>query len=185
VQWGVPICSVLLTVFVVYIIGLLTANLFGRRIIEAVELLVDRVPLVKTVYRGIKQILGSLSGTQATSFQRAALIPFPDARLRAVGFVTSTFKDSVTGEELATLFIPTTPNPTTGFLQVLKRADLTEVNWSTEESVRMIMSAGILPPEHITMVQTKDLDKHAPTSGGPDATAPFQPPEGPVVAEQP
>ena len=151
-QWGVSVFSVLLTILLLYAIGLFTANFFGRRIIYALEALVDRVPLVKTVYRSSKQILTTLAGGETNNFQRVALVPFPQEKMRCVGFITSTFRDAVTGDELATVFIPTTPNPTTGYLQIVRRDDLVELDWSVEDAVRTIMSGGILRPDFITMV---------------------------------
>ena len=152
VQWGIPIASVLLTIFILYTIGLFTANIIGKRFIYLTERLVERMPLVKTVYGSTKQIVRTLGGDQTRKFQRVALIPFPQARMRCVGFITAMFKDSVSGDELCTVFIPTTPNPTTGYLQVLKRSDLIELDWSVEEAVQTIMSGGILRPEFLTIV---------------------------------
>jgi len=151
-NWGIAILSVVLTVGILYAIGVFAANIFGRRIIETFERILDRVPLVKTVYRSSKQILVTFTGEQSREFQRVALVPFPQERMRCVGFITATFKDSVTGEELATVFIPTTPNPTTGYLQILKRKELVELDWSVEDAVRTIMSGGILRPEFLTIV---------------------------------
>ena len=151
-DWGIALLSVFLTFCTLYLIGLTTRNIVGRRIIDSVERLVDKVPLVKTVYRSSKQILATFAGEQSQEFQRAALIPFPQEKMRSVGFITAVFPDSITGEELATVFIPTTPNPTTGYLQVLRRKDLVELDWSVEDAVRTIMSAGILRPEFLTIV---------------------------------
>lgn len=150
--WSMAILSVMLTIILLYTIGLLTANIVGRRIIQAIEVGFDKVPLVKTIYRSSKQILKSFTGDQASTFQRVALVPFPQERMRCVGFVTATFFDSETNEELATVFIPTTPNPTTGYLQIVRRADLTELDWSVEDAVSTIMSGGILRPDYLTIV---------------------------------
>jgi uncharacterized membrane protein len=157
VQWGVPLVSVLVTIFMLYLIGLVAANFLGRRFIGLVEAIVERVPLVKTVYRAVKQILSSFGGDQAQNYQRVVLAAFPDVHMRAVGFLTSTFKDTITGEELAAVFIATTPNPTTGFLQIIRRSELTELDWSVEEAARTIMSGGILAPGRVTMLQNRDL----------------------------
>lgn len=151
-DWGIAIFSVLLTISILYAIGVFTANIVGRRIIDLFESILDKVPLVKTVYRSSKQILSTFSGEQSQEFQRAVLIPFPQEKMRCVGFITALFNDSVTGEELATVFIPTTPNPTTGYLQILKRKELVELDWSVEDAVRTIMSAGILRPDFLTIV---------------------------------
>ncbi|MFH1749104.1 MAG: DUF502 domain-containing protein [Planctomycetota bacterium] len=156
-DWGIAIFSVLLTIFLLYIIGLFAANLAGRRVIALFDSLIERVPLVKTIYRSSKQILSTFSGDQTQSFQRVALIPFPHEKMRCVGFVTNIFKDSVSGEELCSVFISTTPNPTTGYLQILKRSEITELNWTVEEGVRAVISAGILMPDFLTIMSNKDL----------------------------
>jgi uncharacterized membrane protein len=155
-DWTIAIVSVILTIGILYAVGVFAANIFGRRIIDVFERVLDRVPLIKTVYRSSKQILVTFSGEQSREFQRVALIPFPQERMRCVGFITAIFQDSETGEELATVFIPTTPNPTTGYLQILKRKDLVELDWSVEDAVRTIMSGGILRPEYLTIVPTKE-----------------------------
>ena len=177
VRWGIAIFSVLLTIFFLYAVGLFAANIFGRRLIQTLEQLVDRVPLIKTVYRALKQILTSFAGDQTKSFRRAALIPFPHDKLRCVGFITNTFKDSVTGEELCSVFIATTPNPTTGYLQILKREDITELNWSVEDAIRCVMSGGILKPDFLTIVPNKDLPADVLEKLRP---APLQPPAADV-----
>lgn len=165
IEIGLSIFSVLLTIMILYLIGLFAANLFGRRVIEWYESLFDRVPLVKTVYRSSKQILATFAGEQSRELQRAALIPFPQERMRCVGFITGIFRDSLTNEELATVFIPTTPNPTTGYLQILKRKDLVELDWSVEEAVRTIMSGGILRPDFLTIVPNKEQMQRWGASG--------------------
>lgn len=179
-QWSVAIFSVLLTIFILYTIGLFAANIFGRRVIETFERLLDRVPLVKTVYRSSKQILLTFTGDQSQNFQRVALVPFPDQSMRAVGFITNSFRDSVTDTELCTVFIPTTPNPTTGYLQVVPRGDVTELPWSIEEAVRAIMSAGILTPSFLTIVPNKHLPDNVRSHIGaaplPAAATPTQRP---------
>ena len=177
VQIGTAIFSVLLTIFLLYIIGLFAANLVGRRTLEILDRIVERVPLVKTVYRSIKQMLSTLTGDQSQSFQRVALVPFPHEKMRCVGFITNIFTDSVTGDELCSVFIPTTPNPTTGYLQILKRGDITEMDCTVEDGFRTIMSAGILKPEFLTILPNKELPPELRTAL-PTSPPPDQPPDG-------
>jgi len=156
-DWGIDIFCVLLTFFLLYVIGLFAANIFGRRALDMFDHFMERVPVIKTVYRATKQMLSTFSGDQTSNYQRVAVVPFPTDKLRAIGFVTNVFADSVTGEELCTIFIPTTPNPTSGFLQIFRRGEITEVDWSVEDAFRTIMSAGILKPDYLTIVPNKDL----------------------------
>jgi uncharacterized membrane protein len=177
-DWGIAIVSVFLTIFILYSIGLFTRNIVGRRLIDTFERLLDRVPLVKTVYRSSKQILATFSGEQSREFQRVALVPFPQEKMRCVGFITATFKDSLTGEELATVFIPTTPNPTTGYLQILKRKELVELDWSVEDAVRTIMSGGILRPDFLTIARQKPHEESS-TETQPELEPPPSPADAP------
>jgi len=183
IEWGIAILSVLLTITILYAVGLFTANIFGRRLVEMFERFVARVPMVKTVYRASKQILTTLTGEQTQNFQRVALVPFPQEKMRCVGFVTAMFNDSRTGEELATVFIPTTPNPTTGYLQILKRKDLVELDWSVEEAVQTIMSGGILRPDFVTMVPQKGQAKLPPEIQAKIPEFPGDIPQSPPPAE--
>ncbi|HUU98383.1 MAG TPA: DUF502 domain-containing protein [Phycisphaerae bacterium] len=182
-DWFIAILSVLLTILILYAIGVFTANIFGRRLVEMFERFVARVPMVKTVYRSSKQILATLAGGQTQSFQRVALVPFPQEKMRCVGFVTAMFNDSRTGEELAAVFIPTTPNPTTGYLQILKRKDLVELDWSVEEAVQTIMSGGILRPDFVTMVPQKEQAKLPPEIQAKIPEFPGDIPQSPPPAE--
>lgn len=145
-QWIIGVFCVLLTVFFLYCVGVLTANFIGKRVIAGVEVLLDRVPLVKTVYRATKQILASVAGDQAKNFQRVVLVPYPNRETKSIGFVTSMRVDSRTGEELCAVFMPCTPNPTTGFVFVLPRSELVDLDWTVEEAFSMIMSGGAIFP---------------------------------------
>jgi len=151
IQWAVAIFSVFLTVFFLYLLGVLTANFLGRRLVHVAEGLLDRVPFVKTVYRATKQILGTFAGETSQNFQRVALVPYPTKETRSIGFITGMSKDAQTGDELCVVFVPATPNPTSGFVFVLKRAEVIELDWTVEEAIRVIISCGVLVPATIPL----------------------------------
>ncbi len=152
-QWAIAILCVLLTILFLYIIGLFTANLVGKRIVSAMEQLVDRVPLVKTVYRASKQILEAFAGDATQEFHRVALVPFPCMEIRTIGFITRIAKDIDTGEDLCSVFLATTPNPTTGYVLILRRTDLIELDWSVEDAISVIMSGGAMTPSQVPLVR--------------------------------
>lgn len=162
-QWGLAIFSVLLTAFILYAVGVFTANIIGRRLLRAFELLIDRVPLAKSVYHASKQILESFASPSPATFQRVVLVPFPSREVRSIGFVTSTSVDPDTGLELVSVFLATTPNPTTGYVFLTPRSEITELNWSVEVAVKAVMSGGILTPESVQWA--------SPARGGTGATA--------------
>lgn len=165
-RWAIPIISVAFTVFVLYAVGLFATHVIGRRFISAFDALVDRLPLIKTVYRAMKQIVDTFSTTQSTSFQRVALVPFPSNELRTIGFITNYSRDITTDEELVTIFVSTTPNPTTGFVFVTRRKDVVELDWSVEEAVRVVISAGILFPHKLTMLLPEQVAALRPAPRG-------------------
>lgn len=146
VQWGVGVFAVLLTIGLLYTVGLITSNIVGRRVVGAAEGLVDRLPLIKTVYRACKQVLEAFTGEQAKAFQRVCLVPFPSDRVRSVGFITAVARDRTTGEELCAVFHATTPNPTTGYVFVTRRSDLVELDWTVEEAIKVVISGGVMTP---------------------------------------
>lgn len=149
-RWAITGFAMLLTFALLYSIGVFAANVLGRRLIAFMEGLVDQLPFVKSVYRGVKQILDVFQ-TNKQSYQRVALVPFPNADARAVAFVTSQFRDANTGEDLLSCFVPTTPNPTGGYVVIYRRRDVIEVDWPIEDSFKFVLSAGILPPGAVNM----------------------------------
>jgi uncharacterized membrane protein len=151
-QWSISIFSVLLTFFVLYLIGLFMTNVIGRRLLDLVEFALERLPFVKTIYHTLKQVFAVFSADRSKGFQRVALIPYPNQITRSVGFITNSFRDAITGDELCSVFLPTAPNPTSGFVLIYKRSDIVEPNWSVEDAAKVIMSGGILSPEYMTMV---------------------------------
>ena len=152
-QWALACLAVLLTLLLLYVLGGVTTNVAGRQAVRAVEAIVSRLPVVKTVYGASKKVLDGFTSETGMAFQRVVLIPFLDGRTRTVGFVTGETIDAVTREPLYTVFIATTPNPTTGFVFVVRRADVIELDWTVEEAVQMVMSAGVVLPKPVTVAQ--------------------------------
>lgn len=151
VEFGIDVFSVLLAFAILYCIGLFGANVFGKRLLFLFEFLMDKVPVVKTVYRAVKQTMNSLGGDTTQNLQRVALVPFFGANTRTIAFITSVFTDPHSGEELCTAFYPTTPNPTSGFVLVCKKRDVIELDWTVEEAFRAILSCGLSLPSPLSL----------------------------------
>ena len=149
VQWIIPVVAVLLTLFALYVLGLLTANVFGRRIVLLVERLFENLPLVKTIYGSVKRIVLTLGAGEAMQFQKVVLVEFPRPGMKCIGFLTSVLEDVDTGRKMATVFISTTPNPTTGYMQIVPLDEVSETGWTVEEAVKLLMSGGILSPAKV------------------------------------
>lgn len=137
-------------------VGALAKGLIGRQILGMGERVVERMPVVRSVYNGLKQIVETIFSQTNTSFQKACLIEYPRRGMWAVAFVSTTTKGEVLAvsgeEELVSVFLPTTPNPTSGFLLFVPRADIRPLEMSIEEAAKLIISAGLVsPPEPGTM----------------------------------
>lgn len=171
--WIVPIVALLLTLFLLYCLGLFSANVFGRRIIASIESVFERLPMIKSVYRSIKQITVAIGGFQSLHFQRVVLIDFPSRGLKRVAFLTSVMTDQDTGRRIATVFVPYTPYLVTGFMQLVPLDEVWETNWSVEQAVKWIMSGGIIHPPTLTYDQQRPIrwDDHAGRAESAEKTA--------------
>lgn len=143
---GVVAISILALVLFLYIVGIFAANMIGRQVIQFFERLVARVPLVDSIYSTAKQIVEMFRSQPGVSRRTVVIVPFPHPETRAMGFKTGevVLED---GRRMATVFIATTPNPTTGFLQIFPLEDVQELDVSADEAVQFIMSGGILQPK--------------------------------------
>jgi len=153
VQWSVSILSVMLTVVLLYLLGAVTTNVVAKRIFGFTESVLDRMPFVKTIYQASKKVMETLVGSGARPFRKVVLVPFPNQETHSVGFVTRITRDQRTGEKLYTVFVATAPNPTTGFVMVLRPASVVELDWSIEEAVKVVMSGGVLMPDMVPLVR--------------------------------
>jgi uncharacterized membrane protein len=129
----------------VYVLGEIAANIVGRRVLGLAESVVLRVPLVKVVYSASKQVAAAFQGRKARAFKSVVLVEFPAPGMQAVAFVTGDYTDAE-GNQHATVFVPTTPNPTTGFLQIVPVDRLVRTPYTVEDGIKMVMSLGVLVP---------------------------------------
>ena len=147
--WGHTIAGIGfgITIVLIYLAGAVADNIIGKKLIHYGESLVARVPVVRQLYTGIKQILESFSKPGESGFKEIVLVEFPREGMRAIGFVTNESFDE-SGEKLLHVFIPTSPNPTSGFLQIMGEDKVTRTNMSVEDALKMIISAGkVLPTQ--------------------------------------
>lgn len=140
--------AIVLTLAMFYLLGWAMSQLLGRQILQAVEDWLKRIPLVTTVYGSTKKLIEAFQ-TDAGRAQRVVLIEFPHARMKAVGLVTRTFVDDETGEELAAVYVPTAPNPTGGYLEIVPVDELVPLDWTVDEAMTFVISGGTTAPEHI------------------------------------
>jgi uncharacterized membrane protein len=140
--------AVLLTLAALYGIGAFASLVLGKKLLEVFEAMLGRLPLVQTIYGGTKRFLQSLRKPPATG-QRVVLISFPTPEMKAVGFVTKVMKDADSGRELAAVYVPTSPNPTSGYIEIVPLDEVVQTDWTMEEAMSFVMTGGANAPERI------------------------------------
>jgi uncharacterized membrane protein len=150
-QIHIPGLGLILVIILVFVVGLLTRNFIGRKIVHLGENIVDRIPLVRVLYTGVKQLLEPLFLQKTNAFKRVALIEYPRRGVHVIGFVTGESKGEVqnkTSKDMMNVFVPTTPNPTSGFYILIPEDEVVYLNMSVEDAFKLIISGGIVsPPE--------------------------------------
>ncbi|MGD9582485.1 MAG: DUF502 domain-containing protein [Lysobacterales bacterium] len=147
--------GVLLSVLFILATGLFATRVVGQRAIHWFEGWLYRFPLAQTVYGGVKQLLEAIR-TTPDGTQRVVLIDFPSAEMKTVGLVTRTIKDTLTGEELAAVYVPTTPNPTSGYLEIVPVSRLTPTDWTVDQAMAFIISGGAKSPDTIPFYRRRN-----------------------------
>ena len=142
--------SVVVALLMLYLIGAFASRVIGAQAIIWFEKVVARIPLVDTIYAAAKKLVDVLR-KKPDGAQRVVLIDFPIPGQKCLGFVMRTFPDSRTGEELATVYVPTAINPTAGFLQIIPVSKLVPTDIPTDQAMTMIISGGAVSPEHISI----------------------------------
>ncbi len=152
-RFAVPLIGIVLTVLLIYAVGLLTGNLVGRRILALFESAMLRIPLVKGIYGAARQLLDAVSLTGKRPFSRVVLVEFPRAGVWTVGFVTQERSHGIGGprgdEAAVPVFVPTAPNPTSGWVLFVREADLVELDLTVEQGLKLIVSGGIVSPSDL------------------------------------
>ncbi len=148
----IPGLGVLLAVALVLITGMIMANLLGRRLVAFWESLLARIPLVRTLYSAVKQIMEAVLATDAKSFRKVLLVEYPRKGVWSLAFMTSDDLGEVQDKTIAnviSVFIPTTPNPTSGFVLMVPESDVIELDMAVEEGLKMIISMGVVVPNSL------------------------------------
>lgn len=140
--------AALVTVLGLYAIGLFTSHMLGRRLLALMERQFHRVPMVQTIYGATKRFLETLR-QPPVSGQRVVLIAFPSPEMKVVGFVTRLLTDPDTGRQLAAVYVPTSPNPTSGYIEIVPLENVVETDWSVEQAMTFIMTGGTNAPDKL------------------------------------
>ncbi|MBU0469783.1 MAG: DUF502 domain-containing protein [Candidatus Omnitrophica bacterium] len=153
IGYRIPGLGLLLFILVLYVTGMIASNVLGKRLFAILDGITSKIPLVKTAYQVGKQLSNTLSLPEKQIFKKAVLVDYFKPDTWVIGFVTGEIKNEETGETLLKVFIPTVPNPTSGFLVILKENQTKNPDWTVEEAMRLVISGGIIGPEVINSVR--------------------------------
>ena len=150
IGFEIPGIGVVVAIIVVLLTGLITANYFGKRIVESWDSFLDRIPLVRSIYSPLKKFSELVLSDQTQSFSKVLLIEYPRKGIYSLCFQTSKELGEVqnqSGEEMVCVYIPTTPNPTSGYIVLVPQNEVQELKMSVEDALKMIISLGVVVPD--------------------------------------
>ena len=150
IGFDIPGLGTLLTVLIVFLTGLLTNNLVGNYVVKLWEKLLTRIPVVSSLYSSVKQVSDTLFSSSGNAFRKAVLIPYPHQDSRTIAFLTGVpggdVKQHLVGDYVS-VYVPTTPNPTSGFFLMLAKKDVIELDMSVDAALKYIVSMGVVAPD--------------------------------------
>jgi uncharacterized membrane protein len=146
--WLQPVVATILMLIGLYILGWISTRVVGRQLVNAIENLINRIPLVQKIYGSARKIIATLN-QENTKMDRVVLIEFPNETMKTVGFVTKIIREKNSGQELAAVYVPTTPNPTSGYLEIIPTDRLVNTDLTVEQAMTFIVSGGTVGPDHI------------------------------------
>jgi len=149
--YSIPGFGLVIGVLGIMLIGFLTANLVGRTLLDAGEAILNRMPVVRSLYKGVKQVFETVFSQSGTSFRKVGMVQFPQPGMWSIVFIAQEAAPEIAGrlphgDEQVGVFLPCTPNPTTGFFFYLPRREIVELTISVEDGAKLVMSAGLIQP---------------------------------------
>ncbi|HEX20140.1 MAG TPA: DUF502 domain-containing protein [Acidiferrobacteraceae bacterium] len=154
----IPGLGLVLVLFVVLLTGVIVANFFGRKLVQLGEKILNRIPLVRSIYYGVKQVMETMFSGTGKSFRKVVVIEYPRKGIWTLAFLTGdsiTSVSDMTGKKMINVFVPTTPNPTSGFFLMLPEEDVMDLNINVDDGLKMIISAGVVVPKRKAEVLKK------------------------------
>lgn len=149
-NWMVDALAVIVVIVGIYFLGVMVSNFVGRQLLRVFEAILDRIPVVKSIYGAVKKLVTLINQRpEDGEIQKVVLIDFPSPEMKAIGLVTQTMTDPDTGKQLAAVYVPTTPNPTNGYLEILPLDRLTPTDWTFDQAMSFVVSAGATAPKNL------------------------------------
>jgi uncharacterized membrane protein len=152
------VMAVIVVLAFLYLLGWATTRVLGRRLIATFESMIGMIPLVDTIYRSIKRFL-AVASTTPEGERRVVLIDFPAPPMKAMGLLTHSMRDTVTGQELAAVYVPTSPNPTSGYIEIVPIDKVTFTDWTFDQAMAFVITGGSNAPDTVTYTKQTDGER--------------------------
>ncbi len=151
IGYRIPGVGLILTALICIAVGMIAQNYFGRRLISGIEASLDRIPVVRSLYNGIKQVADVVVQKNSGEFKRVVMLEYPKENCWVLGFVTADFviplsEKDLDGRDMVTVFVPTTPNPTSGFLLIIEKTKIVDTHMDIEDAMKVVISGGLVQP---------------------------------------
>lgn len=162
--FNIPGLGAVLTLLVLFLTGVFAANIIGQRLVRVGEGMLARIPVVKTIYNSVKQVSDTLFSSQGQAFRKALLVRFPHSEAWTVAFLTGTPSGEVAdkvGSRRISVYVPTTPNPTSGYFLIVPRSEVIELDMSVDEALKYVISMGVASPSPPRGTATGSAPPHA------------------------
>ena len=153
--FDIPGLGTILTILIVFLTGLLTNNLVGNYVVKLWERLLQRIPIVNSLYSSVKQVSDTLFSSSGNAFRKAVLVPYPHQNSWTIAFLTGVPGGDAANHlvgDYVSVYVPTTPNPTSGFFLMMKRSDVVELDMSVDAALKYIVSMGVVAPAEVVAV---------------------------------
>jgi uncharacterized membrane protein len=157
-ETSIPGSGFVFVVLILLITGALVTNILGRKLLDLWERALNKIPGFRNIYNALKKISSTVLNTSSESFRKAFLIQYPSKGIWVVAFQSGDYKgeiEAIIGEDVINLFVPTTPNPTSGFFVIIPKKDAIELKMSVEEAFKLVISAGVVTPETLKIKENK------------------------------
>ena len=157
-ETSIPGSGIILLLLIILITGILVTNILGRRLVALWEKLLNRIPGFRNIYNILKKVSDTVLNTSSQSFKKAFLIQYPSKGIWVIAFQSGDYRgeaESIIGEEIINLFVPTTPNPTSGFFVLIPKKDAFELDISVEDAFKLVISAGVVTPDSVKIKDKK------------------------------
>ena len=154
----IPGSGIVLVILIILITGAVVSNILGRKLLDLWERALNKIPGFRNIYNALKKISSTVFNTSSDSFRKAYLIQYPSKGIWVIAFQSGDYKgevETIIGEDVINLFVPTTPNPTSGFFVMMPKKDTFELQMTVEQAFKLVISAGVVTPENLKIKEKK------------------------------